>query len=142
VIPFIGKDTPEDRQRLNALYARSHFFIMPTRAEAFGIVFAEASAFGVPCLGTEVGGLGSVIKENVNGKLFPLDAGGEDYADWILEMMSQPERYRELALNAAEHAATHLSWSVAGRRIATIVNDVVRERPTIPTPQAPETASL
>lgn len=127
VIPFIGKDTPEDRQRLNELYARSHFFIMPTRAEAFGIVFAEASAFGVPCLGTAVGGLPSVIKDGVNGHLFPLEAGGEDYADWILSMISNPARYRELALSAAEHATAKLSWSVAGKRIAGILNEVVRD---------------
>ncbi len=127
VIPFIGKATAEDRQRLNALYARSHFFIMPTRAEAFGIVFAEASAFGVPCLGTAVGGLPSVIKDGVNGQLFPLDANGEDYADWILNQMASPERYRELALRAAAHAATHLTWKVAGQRIADILHETVHE---------------
>ena len=102
MIPFIGKATAEDRQRLNELYARSHFFIMPTRAEAFGIVFAEASTFGVPCLGTAVGGLPSVIKDGVNGQLFPLDANGEDYADWILHTMADPVRYRTLALKAAK----------------------------------------
>lgn len=127
VIPFISKVTAGDRQRLNQLYARSHFFIMPTRAEAFGIVFAEASTFGVPCLATAVGGLPSVIKEGVNGQLFPLEANGEDYADWILGMFTSPARYRELALRAAEHAAEHLTWKVAGQRIATILNDVVRE---------------
>jgi glycosyltransferase involved in cell wall biosynthesis len=127
VIPFIGKITAEDRQRLNELYARSHFFIMPTRAEAFGIVFAEASTFGVPCLGTAVGGLPSVIKNGVNGQLFPLEAGGEDYADWILETMSNPIRYRELSLRAAEYAATHFSWKIAGERIAAILRETVRD---------------
>jgi glycosyltransferase involved in cell wall biosynthesis len=126
VIPFIPKVTAEDRARINELYARSHFFIMPTRAEAFGIVFAEASAFGVPCLGTAVGGLPSVIKDGVNGQLFPLEATGEDYADWILNTMSNPVRYRELALRAAEHAASHLSWKVAGQKVARILHDVVR----------------
>jgi glycosyltransferase involved in cell wall biosynthesis len=94
-------------------------------------VFAEASAFGVPCLGTAVGGLPTVIKDDVNGHLFPLDAVGEDYADWILDVLSNQTRYEGMALSAAEHAATHLSWSVAGRRIAAILNDVVRERPIV-----------
>jgi glycosyltransferase involved in cell wall biosynthesis len=128
VIPFIGKTTAEDRQRLNQLYARSHFFIMPTRAEAFGIVFAEASTFGVPCLATAVGGLPSVIRDGVNGQLFPLEATGEDYADWILNQLADPARYRELAIRAAEFAATHFSWKVAGERIASILHEVVQER--------------
>lgn len=128
VIPFIGKATVEDRQKINALYARSHFFIMPTRAEAFGIVFAEASAFGVPCLGTNVGGLPSVIENGVNGQLFPLEAEGADYADWILAVMSDPARYRALALSSARHAARHLTWKVAGRRMAEILGEITRER--------------
>ena len=127
VIPFISKVTIEDRRRLNELYARSHFFIMPTRAEAFGIVFAEASTFGVPCLATAVGGLPSVIKDGVNGQLFPLDATGEDYADWILNVLKTPARYYELAARAAEHAATYFSWKVAGQRVSAILNDVVNE---------------
>ena len=127
IIPFISKVTGEDRRRLYELYARSHFFIMPTRAEAFGIVFAEASTFGVPCLGTAVGGLPSVIKDGVNGQLFPLDATGEDYADWILNLLKTPARYYELASRAAEHAATHLTWKVAGQRVGAILNEVVNE---------------
>jgi glycosyltransferase involved in cell wall biosynthesis len=127
VIPFISKVTIEDRRRLNELYARSHFFIMPTRAEAFGIVFAEASTFGVPCLATAVGGLPSVIKDGVNGHLFPLDATGEDYADWILNLIKNPARYLELASRAAEHAAAHLTWKTAGQRAGAILNEVVNE---------------
>ena len=128
VVPFIGKITAEDRLRLNELYARSHFFIMPTRAEAFGIVFAEASTFGVPCLATAVGGLPSVIRNGVNGQLFPLEATGEDYADWILNQLANPARYRELAMRAAEHAATHLNWKVAAQRIGSILHEVVQGR--------------
>src|SRR5688572_10048642 len=128
IIPFISKNTAEDRLRLNELYARSHFFIMPTRAEAFGIVFAEASRFGVPCLATAVGGLPSVIRNGVNGQLFPLEATGEDYADWILNQLANPARYRELAIRAAEHAAAHLNWKVAAQRIAAILHEVVQER--------------
>jgi hypothetical protein len=67
-----------------------------------------------------------VIKDGVNGQLFPLEATGEDYADWILNTMSSPARYRELALRAAEHAAAHLSWKVSGEHVARILHDVVR----------------
>lgn len=124
LIPFIGKDTAEKRRQLAELYERSHFFIMPSRAEAFGIVFAEASAFGVPCLATQVGGLPSVITEGVNGRLFPLDAGAGPYADYILHLMREPELYRELALRAAQEAATRLSWKASGRKVAEILYEI------------------
>lgn len=124
VVPFIGKDTPEKRRQLAEFYERSHFFIMPSRAEAFGIVFAEASAYGVPCLATRVGGLPSVVTDGVNGQLFPLDAGGEPYARFILGLMREPARYRELALSAAQEAATRLSWKAAGRRVAETLDEM------------------
>jgi YD repeat-containing protein len=128
LIPFIGKDTIEQRCQLGELYKRSHFFIMPSRAEAFGLVFAEASAFGVPCLATKVGGLPSVIIDDINGRLFPLQANGIEYANYILECLHNPDRYRQLALRTAEDASTRLSWDAAGRKVAEMLNEIVHQR--------------
>jgi glycosyltransferase involved in cell wall biosynthesis len=128
LIPFISKDTVEQRRQLGELYKGSHFFIMPSRAEAFGIVFAEASAFGVPCLATKVGGLPSVIIDDINGRLFPLEANGPEYTNYILECLHNPDRYRQLALRTAEDAATRLSWAAAGRKVAEILNEIVHQR--------------
>jgi glycosyltransferase involved in cell wall biosynthesis len=129
LIPFIGKETVEHRRQLGELYRRSHFFIMPSRAEAFGLVFAEASAFGVPCLATRVGGLPSVIIDDITGRLFPLGAGGAEYADYILKFMHDPIRYHQLALRTAEAADTRLSWDTAGRKVAEILNSIVHPKP-------------
>jgi len=127
IIPFIGKDTIEDRRRLGEIFKRSHFFVMPSRAEAYGLAFAEASAFGVPCLATKVGGLPSVVIDDVNGRLFPLEAGGAEYADYILKYMRDPVRYHQLALRTAEDADTRLSWDAAGRKVAEILKDIVHQ---------------
>jgi YD repeat-containing protein len=128
IVPFIGKDTIEDRRRLGEIFKRSHFFIMPSRAEAFGLVFAEASAFGVPCLATKVGGLPSVIIDDLNGRLFPLEANGAEYASYILGCLHNPDRYRQLALRTAEDADTRLSWNAAGHKVAEILNEIVHQR--------------
>lgn len=124
VIPFIGKETTADRRRLREIYERSHFFIMPSRAEAFGIVYAEANAFGVPCLATKVGGLPSVIVDNVNGRLFPLEARGAEYAEYIRRTLADPLHYRELALSSAHEASTRLSWKVSGHKLAAILGEL------------------
>jgi glycosyltransferase involved in cell wall biosynthesis len=127
LIPFIDKHDTGHRRRLGELYRRSHFFIMPSRAEAFGIVFAEAGAFGVPSLATKVGGIPSVIADDINGRLFPLEAGGADYADYILKFMQSSHRYRQLALRTAEDAATRLSWDFSGLKVARIIGETVRQ---------------
>jgi YD repeat-containing protein len=128
LIPFIGKDTIEDRRRMSELFKRSHFFIMPSRAEAFGLVFAEASAFGVPCLATRVGGIPSAIIDDINGRLFPLETGGAEYAEYILKCMRNTDRYHQLALRTAEDAATRLSWDAAGRKVTEIFNEIIHAR--------------
>ena len=124
IVPFLGKDNPADSRRLREIFERSHFFIMPSRAEAFGIVYAEASAFGVPCLATNVGGLNSVVKENVNGRLFPLEARGAEYAAYIREVIADPLRYRELALRSAREGAERLSWKVSGEKLVAIFREL------------------
>src|SRR5438105_8901856 len=64
---FLGKSSPADLELLRRMYAAAHFFILPTRAEAFGVVFSEASAYGVPSLARDVGGVASAVRNGRNG---------------------------------------------------------------------------
>ncbi len=122
IIPFVDKGTEAGRRRLHELYRRSHFFILPSRAEASGIVFTEAAAYGVPCLATNVGGIPSVVVNGVNGRLFKPTAHGREYAEYILAILKDPARYRALASRSLKEAATRLSWKVSGPKIAEILN--------------------
>ncbi|TSA49979.1 MAG: glycosyltransferase [Sphingobacteriales bacterium] len=40
--------------------------MVPSRAECYGIVFAEASSYGLPSVSTDTGGVSAVVKEGVN----------------------------------------------------------------------------
>jgi glycosyltransferase involved in cell wall biosynthesis len=48
-------------------------FVLPSRAEAFGSVFAEAALSWVSLIGTNVGGIAEQIQDEVNGLLVPVD---------------------------------------------------------------------
>ncbi len=62
VVTFYGFCDP---QMLPGLYAESDAFILPSQAEAFGNVFAEAMACGLPVIGTNIGGIPDLVgKEN------------------------------------------------------------------------------
>jgi glycosyltransferase involved in cell wall biosynthesis len=41
VVGFVSKNTPEGRDQLEQLFASSHFLVMPSRAECFGVVFCR-----------------------------------------------------------------------------------------------------
>lgn len=120
---FINKAASGEAARLSQLLAESHFLIVPSRAECFGHVFCEASAFGVPSLTTNVGGIPTAVRNNLNGKTFPLDAGADDYCDYIEETLRSEARYRELALSAFNEYQTRLNWNVAGQTAKQLIRD-------------------
>jgi len=115
-IPFISKNTEAGREAIKRLYQENHFLFVPSRAEAFGIVFCEANAFGVPCISTYVGGIGEIIKDDINGKTFSLEATVKDYCDYIVNAV-QPEYYENLALSAFNEYQTRLNWNTAAQQM-------------------------
>lgn len=53
------------REELPKLYNNADIFILPSLAESFGLVFAEAMACGLPIIGAKTGGIVDlVLKEN------------------------------------------------------------------------------
>lgn len=52
------------------VYRIASVVVMPSENEAFGMVLAEASAFGVPVIASETGGIPDVIQNNVTGTLY------------------------------------------------------------------------
>jgi glycosyltransferase involved in cell wall biosynthesis len=116
IIGFVDKRTPAGMDRVKDLLANSHFLILPSRAECYGIVFAEANSFGVPVLASNVGGIPTVISEGKNGFMVPIQdqrAEAEEYCELVLRAMSAPDFYRQLGNSALEEYKTRLNWTVA-----------------------------
>lgn len=65
-IRFLGRVSDED---LGALYQRASVFAMPSRQEGFGLVYAEAMWWGLPCIGTTADAAGQVIVGGETGEL-------------------------------------------------------------------------
>lgn len=114
---FVSKSTPEGRDFLRQVISRSHFLLMPSRAETFGIVICEASAFGVPSLTSNVGGVPSAVQDDVNGKTFSLDEGSEAFGNYIIDLMADYRAYEALALSSYEDYQTRLNWRVIGKQL-------------------------
>ena len=110
VIPFLNKNKAADFERLKDLWIHSTFLILPTRIDAFGIVFCEAAAYGLPSLGTDTGGVAGALHEGKNGFLMPFQAGGKDYALRIAALFNNEEAYKKLAVHARDEFEMELNW--------------------------------
>ncbi|CAL1239867.1 glycosyltransferase family 4 protein [Candidatus Methylocalor cossyra] len=124
VIPYLNKNIPEDRKRLNDLYLNADIFLLPTRAECFGIVFCEAAAFGLPSFASDTGGVAAVIEHERTGFLFPLDATGKDYAKVIADLWRNPARLAAMTRASRERFDNELTWEVWGKRAAQVLHAV------------------
>jgi len=107
---FLHKSDPAHLTELCQAYRESHFLLSPTTAEAFGIVFSEAHAFGVPPVAYDVGGTGSAIVPDITGLLLPLGASPEMFAKKILQYVHDPELYGELSLRCREQYLQRANW--------------------------------
>ena len=107
---FLNKNKPEDLERLQAHLRTADLLILPTRFEAYGIVFCEAAANGLPVLASRTGGVPTVVEEGRTGLLFPLDARGDQYAEAIKDLLVDGTRLKAMRLAARERFDTVLNW--------------------------------
>ena len=124
VIPFLNKNEPEQRQELEQLYWDADFFLLPTQNDCYGIVFCEASAFGLPAIARDTGGVGGAVSNGVNGYLMPESATVEDYAQTIAEVYREPERYRALSQSSRNHFDQCLTWDAWATSIGELIKSV------------------
>ena len=124
VIPFLDKSNATDRARFAQLWRDAHLFILPTRFEAAGIVFIEAAAYGLPSLGTDIGGVPSYVQHDVTGQLLQLDADGHAWADAIQSLVADPARYARYARAARARYERELNWDAFGQRLSALLADI------------------
>jgi glycosyltransferase involved in cell wall biosynthesis len=123
VIPFLHKNNADDKQKLLELYSNADYFILPTRSECAGVVFCESSAFGLPILATNTGGVSSYVQDNINGYLLPLEAKGKDYADIIYRIHTNQEAYNSLSQSSRKLFEDKLNWDVWGINVRKLISE-------------------
>jgi len=121
---FVSKKTVDGAQLLDRLMSESHFLIVPSLAECYGVVFAEASSFGLASLATNVGGIPAVITNGLNGQMFPLWVDPNHYADWIVPLMRNREAYAKLAETSFAEYQNRLNWDVAGCSVRKLLEEI------------------
>jgi glycosyltransferase involved in cell wall biosynthesis len=80
----------QDVREIRQYYSLMDIFVLPTRWESFGLVFAEAMSMEIPVVGTMIEPITSVVKHEETGYLVPPDdAAG--FAKAILDLANNPD---------------------------------------------------
>lgn len=98
-----------DRNSLRILYSNAYCFVLPSLAEAFGMVLLEAMASGTPPIGSTAGGIPDIIIDNVNGLLFR-KGDWRDLANKILLIIQDRALRNKLALNSRRIVEKVYGW--------------------------------
>ncbi|MBL0181104.1 MAG: glycosyltransferase family 4 protein [Chitinophagaceae bacterium] len=127
VIPFINKSVKEEADRLYNILLQTDFLLLPTRAECAGIVFCEASAFGIPSITTDTGGVSTYVQNGINGFTLPISSGAEAYADKILDLYSKEDAYRQLCISSRNKYDATLNWDAWGASFRLVTETVLNK---------------
>ena len=104
-------------------------FMLPTRAEPFGIVIIEAMAAGIPVIVTKVGGTPEIVTSKKIGRLVST-CTPEAFAQTLSEVLIEPDKGRAMALRAQESVLQRFDSSVIGARLSTLYNEILSNKQT------------
>jgi phosphatidylinositol alpha-1,6-mannosyltransferase len=94
---------------LGDLYRRASVFAMPSRQEGFGLVFAEAMWFALPCIGTTADAASQVIVAGETGELVPYGDVAA-LAKALVDLLSNRERAARMGEAGARRAREHFGY--------------------------------
>jgi glycosyltransferase involved in cell wall biosynthesis len=109
---YLDLRTDADRERLTQLFRATTCFVMPSLLEPFGLSYLEAASFGIPSIGTTVGGAAEAVGSG-GVVVDPEDVGA--LANAMLAL-SHPTRARELG-EAALLNAERFTWPRIAARV-------------------------
>ncbi len=118
VIAFAGWVQPTE---LPQYYANADVFAGPSirdsasRIEAFGLVFAEASAAGLPVVTTNVGGVTDIVKDGETGLVVPQKDSQALY-EALEYLYTHRTRGKEMGRRGQKFVTENFSWEAITKR--------------------------
>ena len=105
-IRFLGA---RDGPALAAILKQSQLLVLPYSHEAFGIVFLEGMAFGLPAVGSSAGAAREIIRHGYNGFLIPCD-DSDGPARIVADLHADRNRLNAMSRGALETFRAHPGW--------------------------------
>ena len=110
-------------------FDRAHVLAMPTRSEAFGVVFVEAVSAGLPVLGSDVGNVPWIVGA---AGICPPVGDVDTLASALLEMLQSYPQFAELSARRGKEFRASCSWEAIAADFLNVLEIPVRGRSADP----------
>jgi len=124
---FVGFQPPE---QVRNWLSRARVFCVPSvvaesgDTEAFGMVFAEAQAMGVPVVSFESGGIPEVVKHGETGLLAP-EGDWHELARHLRRLLADPDMQQSFSQAGSERVHRKFDVGKQSKDLETIYDDIV-----------------
>lgn len=125
VIPYIDKNKEEEYKIYENLLKKSHFLLLPTKADCTPMVSKEANSYGIPTVISNTGGIPTIVKNNINGILINKYEEPEEFIEKIQFFIENREEYKELAHKTREYFENNLTWEQSTNKILKIIKEEI-----------------
>jgi glycosyltransferase involved in cell wall biosynthesis len=106
------------RSKLPELYGQSNIFILPSLAESFGVVFAEAMACALPIISTKAGAIPDLVKDKHGILVEPGNVN--ELKEAIKYMLINKERWHAMGSASRDIICKKYSWKAVAQRYSYI----------------------
>ncbi|MCQ2112369.1 MAG: glycosyltransferase family 4 protein [Bacteroidaceae bacterium] len=126
-VGFLNKNTPDGYNKYISLFKECDILFVPTKAECAGVVFCEASAFGLPSYTFATGGTPNYVVDGKNGRTIQIsDSAGDTFAQLIYDDIKSG-KLSEMRDGALAHSREKLSWEAWSERFKKIMKSCFAE---------------
>ena len=126
----LNLNDPKKRDLLANILQSSAFLLVPSTAEALGLVYCEALGAGVPAVGTATGGVPDAVLDGQTGFLIQPGESPETTARRMLEAGRQPDVYARMAERSWHEWNQRFAAKAVLVKLTQILEQAARIRPT------------
>lgn len=113
-----------DKQTIRDFYKKSSIFVMPSLCEPFGLVFLEAMAYKLPCVGTDRDAMPEIIQNGKNGFLVP-GGDSQSLAEKIIFLLKNISSMKQMGGYAQRYVREHFVWEKTTERIDGCLKNII-----------------
>jgi len=87
-----------------------NIFVLPSLSEGTSMTILEAMSCGIPVIASLVGGNSTIVREGINGHLFPLDRP-DILVDRVVKLLNDKEKAKEMGKEARKIVESELHFN-------------------------------